>query len=64
MWWLMPVISVLGGLRQENCHEFKANMGYLVRPLSYGNDSVSLRNRDHNILDQVKQYLITIIGNY
>jgi hypothetical protein len=29
--WHMPVIPVLSRLRQE-VYEFKANMGYLIRP--------------------------------
>jgi hypothetical protein len=29
-WWYMPVISVLGKLRQEDC-EFQANLNYIVK---------------------------------
>lgn len=28
----MPVILAPGELKQEDCHQFKANLGYRVRP--------------------------------
>lgn len=30
--WLMPVIPVFKRLRQEECHKFKAGLGYRIRP--------------------------------
>lgn len=29
-WWLMPVISAFGRLRQEDCHEFHISLGYTL----------------------------------
>jgi hypothetical protein len=30
VWWFIPEILALGGLRQEDC-EFEASLGYIVR---------------------------------
>ena len=31
VWWIASVIPALGGLRQEDCHEFKVNLNYILR---------------------------------
>lgn len=30
-WWLLPVIKALQRLRQQICHNFEANLGYIAR---------------------------------
>jgi hypothetical protein len=34
MIWVMPVIPILGRLRQKTCHEFKASLSYNMSPIS------------------------------
>jgi hypothetical protein len=32
-WWHTPVFPVLGRLRQEDHHEFEANLGYIEKKI-------------------------------
>lgn len=54
VWWHMHVMSALGSLRQEDCHEFGATLGYIYWVLGYPK---LLRRRKQNSIKHPKYYI-------